>query len=85
MRAFEREFVKFRARYPWVDEYLTWNEANHCSQPTCRNPERAAQFYLALRKHCRGCRIVGRRACSTARTWSRGPRRFQKAVGNRAR
>ena len=39
-------------------EYLTWNEANHCSQPTCRNPERAAQYYLALRKHCRGCRIV---------------------------
>ena len=53
--AFEREFAEFRARYPWVDDYLTWNEANHCSQPTCRNPERAAQYYLALRTHCRGC------------------------------
>ena len=51
----------FRARYPWVRDYMTWNEANHCSQPTCNNPERAAQYYLALRKHCSGCRIVARR------------------------
>ena len=58
VKRFEREFVKFRARYPWIRDYLTWNEANHCSQPTCRNPERAAQYYLALRKHCPGCRIV---------------------------
>ena len=40
VRAFEREVVAFRARYPWIRDYLTWNEANHCSQPTCRNPER---------------------------------------------
>src|SRR5262249_2092600 len=31
---FKREFLRFRARYPWVKDYLTWNEANHCSQPT---------------------------------------------------
>src|SRR5687767_78274 len=33
----------FRRRYPWVRRYIAWNEANHCSQPTCKKPERAAQ------------------------------------------
>src|SRR5690349_9662113 len=40
-----REFKRFRARYPWVTDYVTWNEANHCSQPTCRRPDRVAQYY----------------------------------------
>ena len=82
VKAFEREVVRFRARYPWVTDYLTWNEANHCSQPTCRNPERAAQFYLALRKHCRGCRIVAADLLDGSKMvgWAQ---RFQKAVGNR--
>jgi polysaccharide biosynthesis protein PslG len=55
---FLREFLRFRARYPWVNEFLTWNEANHCSQPTCRRPDVAARYYNAMRRNCRGCRIV---------------------------
>ncbi len=55
---FTREFRAFRARYPWVKDYLTWNEANICGQPTCKHPERAARFYLSIRRHCKGCRIV---------------------------
>jgi len=82
VKRFEREFVKFRARYPWVRDYLTWNEANHCGQPTCRHPERAAQYYLALRKHCRGCRIVAADVLdgSHLTQWTRA---FQRAVGKR--
>jgi hypothetical protein len=57
-RQFRREFLRFRARYPWVREYLTWNEANHCSQPTCRRPDVAARFYNALRRACPHCTIV---------------------------
>ena len=41
-----------------VTEYGTWNEANHKSQPTARNPKRAAQFYKALKGMCSGCKIV---------------------------
>jgi hypothetical protein len=48
----------FRRRYPWVRSYITWNEANHCSQPTCRKPERVAQYFDALAAQCRGCRVV---------------------------
>ena len=53
-----REFRRFRARYPWVTDYVTWNEANHCSQPTCRRPDRVAEYYVALKNACRQCRIV---------------------------
>jgi hypothetical protein len=56
-KLFRREFLKFRKRYPWVTNYLTWNEANHCSQPTCRKPGRAARFYDILRKNCRKCTV----------------------------
>jgi hypothetical protein len=82
VKRFEREFLKFRERYPWIRDYLTWNEANHCSQPTCKNPKRAAQYYLALRKHCKGCRIVAADLLDGSKlaTWAKA---FQKAVGKR--
>jgi hypothetical protein len=39
----------FRARFPWVRDVTTWNEANHAGQPTARHPEKAARLYNALR------------------------------------
>jgi hypothetical protein len=82
VKRFEREVVKFRARYPWIRDYVTWNEANHCSQPICNNPKRAAQYYLALRKHCAGCRIVAADLLDGSKLaqWAKA---FQKAVGHR--
>lgn len=47
-----------RFRSQGVREFGVWNEVNHASQPTYRNPRRAAQFFLALRASCRGCTIV---------------------------
>ena len=41
-----------------VTEWGAWNEANHKSQPTARNPKRAAQFYTTLKSLCTGCKIV---------------------------
>ena len=41
-----------------VTEWGVWNEANHKSQPTARNPKRAADFYKAFRGICSGCKIV---------------------------
>ena len=35
-----------------------WNEANHRSQPTFKNPKRAAQYYNVVRANCRGCKII---------------------------
>ena len=55
---FRREFLRFQKRYPYVKTYLTWNEANHCSQPTCRRPDAAARFHDILVEECTGCTIV---------------------------
>ena len=83
-RAYEREIRKFRARYPEVTEWLTWNEANHCSQPTCRNPRRAAQFYRALRRNCSRCTIVAASVLDSSKMvdWVK---EFQRAAGGNPR
>ncbi len=41
-----------------VKEWGVWNEANHKTQPTAKNPKRAAQFFTTLRSFCKGCTIV---------------------------
>lgn len=53
------EFRRFRARYPWVTDYATWNEANHCGEPTCHRPELVASYWRKLRRACPSCRILG--------------------------
>ena len=58
VRQYTRAFRAFRERWPWVKVISPWNEANHRSQPTFRNPKRAAQFYNVVRKYCRGCKII---------------------------
>ena len=73
LRAYEREFKKFRARYPDVDEFIAWNEANHCSQPTCRNPG-ARRSSTWPRAGIAAAARSSARACSTARTWPSGRR-----------
>jgi hypothetical protein len=52
------EFRRFRARYPWVTDYATWNEANHCGEPTCHRPELVAAYWRKLRVACPSCRIL---------------------------
>ncbi|HEY3188789.1 MAG TPA: glycosyl hydrolase [Solirubrobacteraceae bacterium] len=55
---FAAAFARFRRAYPWVREYTAWNEANHCSQPTCRRPDKAAAYYDAVKDACPGCTVV---------------------------
>jgi hypothetical protein len=55
---YKRVIRALRARYPFVKTMSAWNEANHWTQPTHRNPKRAAQYYNAMRSECRDCRIV---------------------------
>ena len=55
---YERWFLKFRERYPFVRNYLAWNEANHCSQPTCHRPEMAARYFDAMKGACPECKVV---------------------------
>jgi polysaccharide biosynthesis protein PslG len=59
VKEFTREFLKFKKRYPWVTDWLTWNEANLCGEPTCHMPRRVARFYNNIRHNCYGCNVVG--------------------------
>lgn len=55
---FKYEFRRFRARYPWVHDFATWNEANHCGEPTCHKPGLVARYFRGLRVECPRCRIL---------------------------
>ncbi len=57
-RQYERAFKAFRARFPLVRTFSPWNEINHYTQPTFRNPKAAARFTDIARRNCRGCKIV---------------------------
>ncbi|HVL31252.1 MAG TPA: hypothetical protein VM299_03395 [Solirubrobacteraceae bacterium] len=52
------ELRRFRRRYPWVTTFATWNEPNHCGQPTCHRPRLVAGYYRALRRECPTCTIL---------------------------
>lgn len=51
-------FRAFRARYPWVTDFVASNESNHFGEPTGRNPKLAAQHYQAMRRVCPSCKIA---------------------------
>jgi len=56
---FKYDFQQFRKRYPWVTTFATWNEANHCGEPTCHRPELVSSYYRSLRRACPKCTILG--------------------------
>jgi polysaccharide biosynthesis protein PslG len=74
------EFRRFRARYPWVTDFATWNEANHCGEPTCHRPELVAAYYRKLRRACPTCRILAAEVLDMPNmtTWVRAFRRRSK-------
>ena len=84
-REYGRRVAEFRARYPWVHEYATWNEANHKrKQPTGPRPVRTAALYRELRRQCEldGCHVLAADVLLTGarRTW-RWIRKFRRRAG----
>ena len=41
-----------------MTDYASWNEANHCGEPTCHRPELVAAYWRKLRVECPTCRIL---------------------------
>jgi hypothetical protein len=60
---YETAIRSFLLAYPSVKVIAPWNEANHYSQPTSRNPKAAAKFSDIATRVCaelnRGCTVVG--------------------------
>jgi hypothetical protein len=84
VRAYRAAFVRFRRSYPWVKTFSPWNEANHCSQPTCNRPERAAQYYDTVRDACPSCTVVAADVLDQ-RNMTSWLRRFVRAARHPAR
>jgi hypothetical protein len=80
-KALQREFRRIRINFPWVTEWVTWNEPNHCSQPLCHRPELAARYFDAITRACRSCTILGAEVLDmpNMRSWVR---RFRAAATN---
>jgi hypothetical protein len=57
-RTYERDLRRFFRAFPWVKQIAPWNEANHYTQPTSRNPAAAARFANTVRRLCARCTIV---------------------------
>lgn len=55
---FRRAVNTFRARYPWVTQFSTWNEANACGSRMCRRPKTVAAYWRQLRLACPGCTVL---------------------------
>lgn len=58
VRAYTRAFRAFRKKYPRIKNIQPWNEVNSPTQPTGKNPRRAAEYYNAVRRYCRGCKVL---------------------------
>jgi hypothetical protein len=74
--SFARQFRRFHARYPWVTDFATWNEANNCGEPTCGHPGTVALYWNAMRRICRQprCRILAAELLDTPNltSWIQG-------------
>jgi putative glycosyl hydrolase len=76
----------FLARFPWVRDVTTWNEANHASQPTARRPDLAARYWRLMRSACPGCTVTSPVYLDLAtRASTRWLAAFKRATGNRVR
>jgi hypothetical protein len=49
---------KFHALFPFVKNVVPWNEINHFTQPTAKNPKAAAKFTTIARKVFKGGTVV---------------------------
>ena len=75
---------QFRARYPWVRDYLTWNEANHCSQPTCKQPEARGAVLPRAAQALRGLPDRRRRRARRVQAGAAGCRRSRRRSASAA-
>ena len=57
-KAYEKSLRRFKALFPAVRDVVAWNEINHFTQPTYRNPKAAARFTQIARKVFKGGTVV---------------------------
>jgi hypothetical protein len=56
--SYSAAFLEFRHLYPWVTQFVTWDEANFFGEPTSTHVGRVVGYYRALRNDCPTCTIL---------------------------
>jgi hypothetical protein len=51
-------FKRFHSRFPWVKNFVTWDETNYYGEATYDKEGLVASYYRALRKACSSCTIL---------------------------
>jgi hypothetical protein len=54
---YKDSFRQFRARWPWVTDFVASNESNY-SDPGFKRPELAARYYNDMKAACRHCKVA---------------------------
>jgi hypothetical protein len=57
-KQYEANLRKFKSFFPEVRNVVAWNEINHFTQPTYKNPKAAAKFTTIARKVFKGGTVV---------------------------
>ena len=57
-RQYRSALRRFFKAFPWVRTIAPWNEVNHFTQPTARNPRAAARLTNIAAQVCKRCTIV---------------------------
>jgi len=85
VRSYTRAFKAFRKAYPRIRLIQPWNEVNSPTQPTGKNPRRAAEFYNVVKANCRRCTVPAADIQDLSpRTMARYLKTFRRyAKGNR--
>jgi hypothetical protein len=51
-------FRAFRARFPWVKNFVTWDETNYYGEATYDKEALIASYYRGMRHDCPSCKIL---------------------------
>jgi hypothetical protein len=80
VKTYTKMVKAFHKKYPQVKSFAPWNEENHQFQPTAKNPKLAAQYFKALKKNCKGCRVlaVDILGSPNMKSWLKRFRRYYK-------
>ena len=83
--AYLTAFKAFRRRFPWVKNFVTWDETNFYGEATYDKESLVASYYRGMRGACSSCKIlaaefldVGTHRAVPMQTWAR---KFVKALG----
>ena len=52
------QFRAFRRAFPWVTEYVTWDETNYYGEATYNHPALVAKWWKGMQAACRRCTIL---------------------------